>query len=98
MYSEKTYSRQITFKGSGQERLREIARFVLTATRFVCPVKVGSKGQKVDGKNILALMDLTCKEGETLEVEASGPEAKECLEALEQAADEGFNPNLELIP
>jgi phosphotransferase system HPr-like phosphotransfer protein len=98
MVSERIYSTQVTFKGSGRERLREIARFVLAATYYTCEVHVLHQGSKVDGKNILALADLPLTEEESLRVEASGPEARECLEALDQAAYLPNEPPLERTP
>jgi phosphotransferase system HPr-like phosphotransfer protein len=86
MYSERVYSQEMTFSANSKERLREIARFVLTATRFLCNVKVEFEGQGADGKSIAALAGLPMVGPSRVLVQAWGPEAEPCLKGLAQAA------------
>lgn len=64
--------------------LRPAAKFVKTADRFRAEIRVHFKGQVFDGRSILALATLAAERGSKLELEATGPDAAEALQALDE--------------
>ncbi|MEL6287418.1 MAG: HPr family phosphocarrier protein [Pseudomonadota bacterium] len=69
---------------------RASARFVQTVERFDARVDVSREGQTVGGTSIMGLMMLAAGPGTTIDVAASGPEAREVLEALSALVDDAF--------
>jgi phosphotransferase system HPr-like phosphotransfer protein len=98
MNSEHVYSCEIKLPSAPDLSIRNMARLVLAATRYHCTVRVLFEGRRFDGKSILAWLSLPLRGWSSLKVEASGQDAPECLKALSQAAEEFFNPELELLP
>lgn len=62
---------------------RASAKFVQTVDRFDAEVRVSRSGETVGGRSIMGLLTLAAAQGTTISVSASGPEAKEALDALE---------------
>jgi phosphocarrier protein len=62
---------------------RASAKFVHTVEAFQAEVRVSNGGEKVDGASILDLLMLGGGPGTTITVEATGPQAKEVVAALE---------------
>jgi phosphocarrier protein len=62
---------------------RASAKFVHTVEAFQAEVRVSNGGEKVDGASILDLLMLGGGPGTTITVEATGPQAKEVIAALE---------------
>ncbi|MGB3386546.1 MAG: HPr family phosphocarrier protein [Pseudaminobacter sp.] len=62
---------------------RASAKFVQVAGGFEASVDVEKDGVKVGGTSIMGLMMLAASPGCNIRVTASGPEAKEVMEALE---------------
>jgi phosphocarrier protein HPr len=62
---------------------RASAKFVQTVERFNADVKVTRGGECVGGTSIMGLMMLSAGPGTTILVQASGPQAAEVLDALE---------------
>jgi phosphocarrier protein HPr len=63
---------------------RAAARFVKCADQFDAEITVAKKENVVSGLSIMGLMMLGAGPGTSIEVTASGPEAFEALEALEE--------------
>ena len=63
---------------------RAAAKFVQTAEKFDAEIRVtgGSCGEPCDGTSILDLLMLAAGPGTTITIEATGPQAKEAVEAL----------------
>ena len=59
---------------------RASAKFVETAARFPCEITVSKDGNSVSGRSIMGLMMLAASIGTAVELEASGPQAKEALD------------------
>ena len=70
---------------------RASANFVKCAERFDAEVLVTREGQSVPGTSILGLMMLAAARGNTIVIEASGPQAREALLALLALVKAGFN-------
>ncbi len=63
---------------------RASAKFVQVAGSFEASVDVEKDGVKVGGTSIMGLMMLAASPGCSIRVIASGPEARQALEALEE--------------
>lgn len=61
---------------------RAAAKFVQCAETFKAQISVSRDGTSVDGSSIMGLLMLGASLGTTINVEASGVEAKDALEAL----------------
>ncbi len=70
---------------------RASARFVKCAERFDAEVRVTREGQTVLGTSILGLMMLAAAQGNTIVIEASGPQAGAALKALIALVEAGFD-------
>ena len=70
--------------------LRAAAQFVQLCGRFPCDIWVSKDGRRVNGKSIMGVMTLVGVKGSTLNVEAEGERAGECLEALSKLAADKF--------
>ena len=62
---------------------RPASVFVKIANRFEAEVSVKKSGETVNGKSIMGLMTLAANKGSTIEIEASGPDADQAMQALE---------------
>jgi phosphocarrier protein len=69
---------------------RASAKFVKCAEQFDAEVIVERDGQRVPGTSIMGLMMLAASQGTTIEVRATGPQAKEALQALEALVADRF--------
>ncbi len=62
--------------------LRAAAQFVQTAAKFQSDVWVTKDERRVNGKSIMGVMTLVAALGSSIKVEADGPDAQACVEAL----------------
>ena len=69
---------------------RASAKFVQLASGFDASVHVEKDGVKVGGTSIMGLMMLAASPGYSIRVTASGPEALEVMDALEQLVASRF--------
>ena len=69
---------------------RASAKFVQLASGFDTSVHVEKDGLKVGGTSIMGLMMLAASPGYSIRVTASGPEALEVMDALEQLVASRF--------
>ncbi|WP_214474747.1 HPr family phosphocarrier protein [Mesorhizobium sp. dw_380] len=69
---------------------RASAKFVQLASGFDASVHVEKDGVKVGGTSIMGLMMLAASPGYSIRVIASGPEALEVMDALEQLVASRF--------
>jgi phosphotransferase system HPr (HPr) family protein len=56
--------------------------FVKTALRYQSKIEVIKDSERVDGKSILSMLTLAAMEGTKLQIEATGADAEEALDAL----------------
>ncbi len=70
---------------------RAAARFVKTAERFRCDLRVEKDGTEVCGTSIMGLLLLAAATGERITVRATGPEAGEAVAALTALVEGGFD-------
>jgi phosphocarrier protein HPr len=70
---------------------RASAKFVKCAEGFDASVTVSKDGQTVPGTSIMGLMMLAASIGTSIVIEASGPQAKEAMTALEDLVTRKFD-------
>ncbi|RWO02835.1 MAG: HPr family phosphocarrier protein [Mesorhizobium sp.] len=69
---------------------RASAKFVQVASGFNASVQVEKDGVTVGGTSIMGLMMLAASPGYSIRVTASGPEAEQVIDALEQLVASRF--------
>ncbi|GHU05503.1 hypothetical protein FACS1894205_5610 [Alphaproteobacteria bacterium] len=70
---------------------RAAAKFVKLAGQFRADISVINRGQEVSGRSIMGLMMLTAGIGSTIELKASGSDARQALDALVALIDAKFD-------
>ncbi len=83
-------SRRVQIVNGHGLHMRPASKFVTLATSFKSEVRVGHEGVKANGKSLLDMTCLAAECGATLELEAIGPDAEECLAALAELVAAGF--------
>jgi phosphocarrier protein len=84
-------TREFTLHNKYGMHVRPAGLFAKTASRFDADVEVEKDGNAVSGKSIMALMTLEATCGTVLKVTASGPQAKEALDNLEDLVARKFD-------
>jgi phosphocarrier protein len=83
--------REMTLVNKYGMHVRPAGLFVKMASRYDADVEVEKDGNVVSGKSIMALMTLEATCGTVLKVSASGPQAKEALDNLEDLVARKFD-------
>ena len=86
-----TLSREMTLVNKYGMHVRPAGLFVKMASCYDADVEVEKDGNVVSGKSIMALMTLEATCGTVLKVTASGPQAKEALDNLEDLVARKFD-------
>lgn len=86
-----TLTREMTLVNKYGMHVRPAGLFVKMASRYDADVEVEKDGNVVSGKSIMALMTLEATCGTVLKVTASGPQAKEALDNLEDLVARKFD-------
>ena len=73
---------------------RASAKFVQVASRYQAAIEVEKDGMKVGGTSIMGLMMLAASPGCTIRVTASGPEASDAIQALEELVATRFGEEI----
>ena len=81
---------QLTIANSRGLHARASAKFVKCAEQFDANVQVTKDGQTVPGTSIMGLMMLGAQTGSTIDVEATGNQAAQALEALRTLVEDRF--------
>ena len=63
---------------------RQATYFVQKANEFTCSIWLESENRKMNAKSLLGIMSLGIVTGAKVTLSASGPDAQEAVEALEQ--------------
>lgn len=74
---------------------RAAVKFVQTANRFKCEVKVLKDGTEANGKSIMGLLTLVAALGSTMTITCEGDDAEAACAALAVLVDEGFGEGIE---
>ena len=86
-----TLTRELTLLNKYGMHVRPAGLFAKTASRFDAEISVDKDGKVVSGKSIMALMTLEAVCDTVLKVSATGPQAKEALDELEQLVARKFD-------
>ena len=70
---------------------RPAALFVKIASRYDAEIQVEKGGNTVSGKSIMGLMTLEASRGTKLKVTATGPDAEELLDELQELIESKFD-------
>ena len=70
---------------------RAAAKFVQTASRFACQVRVSVGTRRMDGKSILGLLLLAAPGGTSLVITTDGVDEAEASDALAALVGRGFD-------
>jgi phosphocarrier protein len=73
---------------------RPAALIVQTANKFTCDVTLEKDGQSVNGKSIMGVLMLAAAKGSAILVRAEGENAHECVKAIGELFDKGFNEQM----
>jgi phosphocarrier protein len=71
--------------------MRPSTRFVTLASSFQSEVRVRHGERTVNGKSILDMTGLAAECGESIEIQAIGPDAEAAVDALAALVDAGFH-------
>lgn len=80
--TEDKLSTELTIQNKKGLHARAAAAFVKTIAPFDCEIEVERIGQTVSGTSIMGLMMLAAAKDTTIKVFASGPQAKEAMDAI----------------
>lgn len=69
---------------------RPAALFVKTASHFASEIEVKKDGMKISAKSIMGLLTIEGHQGALLKVTATGTDAREALQALQELIDNKF--------
>jgi len=76
--------RQITIKNKQGLHARPAAIFVQIANKYESDITVKKDGEEINGKSIMGILMLAAEEGSIVLVKATGLDAREAVEELEQ--------------
>ncbi|MEJ2747250.1 MAG: dihydroxyacetone kinase phosphoryl donor subunit DhaM, partial [Anaerolineae bacterium] len=81
---------QLTIPNKLGLHARPAARFVQTANRFQAEIQVENKGKTANAKSINQVATLNARQGDTITVQAAGPDAAEAVAAIQALAADNF--------
>ena len=82
--------KQFTIKNELGLHARAAAAFVKVANRYRSEIFVSKETLKVNGKSIMGILMLAAAKGMTIDIEVSGDDATEALEALGKLIENKF--------
>lgn len=86
----KTLGRNLTILNQFGIHARPAALFVKTASQFSSDIQVEKEGLIVSAKSIMGLLTIEGSQGAVLKVTATGQDAEEALDALEDLVKQKF--------
>ena len=86
----KTVGRNLTILNQFGIHARPAALFVKTASQFASDIQVEKEGSVVSAKSIMGLLTIEGSKGAILKVTATGLDAEEALDALEDLVKQKF--------
>ncbi|MFM8733743.1 MAG: HPr family phosphocarrier protein [Pirellulales bacterium] len=88
---EETVSREVVVANTQGLHARPADLLAREARKWQSRIELVSDAQRVDGKSILDLLTLAAEAGTRLVVEATGPDARQALEAIGSLFERRFN-------
>ena len=89
--SEQMVSREVVVGMPQGLHARPADQLAREARKWQSRIELQSDSQRVDGKSILDVLTLAAEAGTRLIVEATGPDAREAIEAIGSLFDRNFN-------
>jgi phosphocarrier protein len=86
-----TLSREVVVSNRHGLHARPAALLTREARRWQSRIELVAAAQRVDGKSILDVLTLAAEAGTRLVVEATGPDARDALEAIGSLFDRRFD-------
>lgn len=86
-----TLSREVVVSNRQGLHARPAALLTREARRWQSRIELVADAQRVDGKSILDVLTLAAEAGTRLVVEATGPDARDALEAIGSLFDRRFD-------
>jgi phosphotransferase system HPr (HPr) family protein len=86
--AEAVYEIEIEIKNSDGLHMRPAMQFVDVASKFKSEIKVSNNETTVDAKSIMQMSMLAATCGTILKVTASGSDAQEAIEALQELVEQ----------
>jgi phosphocarrier protein HPr len=88
---EETVSREVVVVNAQGLHARPADLLAREARKWQSRIELVSDAQRADGKSILEVLTLAAEAGTRLVVEATGPDAREALEAIGSLFERRFN-------
>lgn len=79
-----TLERQIAIKNKQGLHARPAAIFVQIANKYESEITIRKDSEEINGKSIMGILMLAAEEGSVVCIKATGSDAKEALDELEQ--------------
>ena len=87
--------REVAIRNRLGMHARAAVKFVQTANKFRCEVKVTKDGQEANGKSIMGLLTLVAAHGTTMTIICAGDDATAALAALTELVASGFGEGVD---
>jgi len=88
--STSTLTRELTICNKLGLHARAAARLVQTATGFECEITIRNARRSVNAKSIMGLLMLAAGIGTTITVEATGADAAQAVDAIDELVQSRF--------
>ena len=89
--SQETLSREVVVANSHGLHARPADMLTREARKWQSRIELVAEAQRADGKSILEVLTLAAEAGTRLVVEATGPDARQALEAIGSLFERRFN-------
>lgn len=83
-------TRELTIQNKLGLHARAAALLVQTVNKYKSEVFIEKDGHRINGKSIMGVMMLAAAKGSTVKVEASGSDALDVIESLENLVKDNF--------
>ena len=88
---QKTFTREVVVGMPQGLHARPADQLAREARKWQSRVELVAKSQRVDGKSILEVLTLAAEAGTRLVVEATGPDARQAIDAIGRLFEQNFN-------
>jgi len=88
-------TREVRIRNRLGMHARAAVKFVQTANKCRCEVKVLKDGTEANGKSIMGLLTLVAAHGSVMTIVCEGDDAQGAVDALAALVDEGFGEGVE---
>ncbi|HMO14932.1 MAG TPA: HPr family phosphocarrier protein [Pirellulaceae bacterium] len=85
-----TLVRAVVINNPQGMHMRPAHLFAELAKKYVSQIEIIKNGSRIDGKSVLSILTLCAMNGESISLEATGPDAEEAVNALAELVNNGF--------